>query len=222
MKPKLTLNKVDGLVFVALLVCIVNGVFTGYLLTQLDAIVNVQLYNFDLQFSKEWAVPYWTNLRLIYFLAGMSIVLSGLGLALSSMRMKQQKLMHFSEQKNKTEAEAFVKAPENQVKSGTGPKEVTPVVQGRTVAGEPPIVKQKQQEISPAVLPNDKPKAKENDALVISCPNCGKFFSRPLVMLDFSGGKTRLVSICPYCNHKLGEVSEGKEEEDDASETAQG
>jgi hypothetical protein len=37
-----------------------------------------------------------------------------------------------------------------------------------------------------------------------SCPHCNKIFGRALVMLDFRGGKNRLVSVCPYCNHVLG------------------
>ena len=43
-----------------------------------------------------------------------------------------------------------------------------------------------------------------NSSMVISCPSCKKVFSRPLVMLNFEGGKTRLVNVCPYCNHVLG------------------
>jgi uncharacterized Zn-finger protein len=45
---------------------------------------------------------------------------------------------------------------------------------------------------------------KGNNSMVISCPSCKKVFGRPLVMLNFEGGKTRLVNVCPYCNHVLG------------------
>jgi DNA-directed RNA polymerase subunit RPC12/RpoP len=44
----------------------------------------------------------------------------------------------------------------------------------------------------------------------ISCPNCKKVFGKALVMLDFHGGKNQLVSVCPYCNHILGNTSEAK------------
>jgi len=30
-------------------------------------------------------------------------------------------------------------------------------------------------------------------------------------MLDFSGGKTRLVNVCPYCNYILGTAEEEKD-----------
>ena len=43
---------------------------------------------------------------------------------------------------------------------------------------------------------------------VVSCSNCNKPVSRPLVMLNFEGGKTRLVNVCPYCNHKLEQVKD--------------
>lgn len=49
--------------------------------------------------------------------------------------------------------------------------------------------------------------------VVISCPACKKTFGRPLVMLDFGGGKDKLVNVCPYCNTKLGDGFE-KETED--------
>jgi len=48
---------------------------------------------------------------------------------------------------------------------------------------------------------------KEN-GMVISCPKCKKVFAKPLVMLDFAHGKTRLVNVCPYCNAMLGEANE--------------
>ncbi|MGQ9743646.1 MAG: hypothetical protein ACUVQW_03415, partial [Candidatus Bathycorpusculaceae bacterium] len=46
--------------------------------------------------------------------------------------------------------------------------------------------------------------AVEQNHMLVSCPKCRRVFSKPLVMLDFSGGKTRFVNVCPYCNHVLG------------------
>ena len=46
-------------------------------------------------------------------------------------------------------------------------------------------------------------KAVEQNHMLISCPKCKKVFSKPLVMLDFSTGKSRLVNVCPYCNYVL-------------------
>lgn len=60
--------------------------------------------------------------------------------------------------------------------------------------------------------PVSKPKVVKANAsnMVISCPNCKKVFSRPMVMLNFEEGKTRLVNVCPYCNYGLGQKEENK------------
>jgi len=73
----------------------------------------------------------------------------------------------------------------------------------------------------PAVCEERKPKEKENNgrennnSMVISCPSCKKVFSRPLVMLNFEGGKTRLMNVCPYCNHVLGSAEDEKSQKQD-------
>ena len=54
---------------------------------------------------------------------------------------------------------------------------------------------------------------RENHMLV-SCPGCKKVFSKPLVMLDFSSGKTRLVNVCPHCNRVLGSADASEKERD--------
>jgi hypothetical protein len=48
----------------------------------------------------------------------------------------------------------------------------------------------------------------------MSCPNCRRVFGRALVMLDFRGGKNRMVSVCPYCNTVLGYTSQEKTSEE--------
>lgn len=52
--------------------------------------------------------------------------------------------------------------------------------------------------------------ARRPNAADISCPNCGKTFGRPIVMLDSEGGKSKLVNVCPYCNQVLGNTENGK------------
>jgi len=47
-----------------------------------------------------------------------------------------------------------------------------------------------------------------SNGMIIACPKCKKVFSRPLVMLDFGGGKPKLVNVCPYCNQALGSTDE--------------
>ncbi len=47
--------------------------FSVFLLSQLDSIVNSDLYSFGLQFTYQWADKYWLYLGLIYVLFGLSI-----------------------------------------------------------------------------------------------------------------------------------------------------
>jgi hypothetical protein len=58
---------------------------------------------------------------------------------------------------------------------------------------------------------NSMPKEK------IVCPNCKKTFGTPLFMYDYSAGKSKLVSCCPFCNNtiknKLENESENKQQE---------
>lgn len=57
----------------------------------------------------------------------------------------------------------------------------------------------------------------ETNHMLINCPKCKRVFSKPLVMLDFSGGKTRLVNVCPYCNYVLNLAEENTTEKKNAS-----
>jgi hypothetical protein len=105
-------------------------------------------------------------------------------------------------------------------------KEQKPEEEKAIVAEEVPVESspQEPEEPEPLVAPYE-PKmevingveAKENNGLLISCPRCKRVFNRPLVMLDFSSGKTRLVNICPYCNHTLGEASDQKKDDENAN-----
>ena len=45
----------------------------------------------------------------------------------------------------------------------------------------------------------------------ICCPSCKKVFSKPLVTLDFSGEKPKLITICPYCDTVLSKPTEQKD-----------
>jgi len=73
----------DWLARIVLVLWIVHSLFTMLLLTQLDQIVNHDLYNFGLQFSLNWAVSYWAVLRLAYAVLAIPTLLSAVALALS-------------------------------------------------------------------------------------------------------------------------------------------
>jgi hypothetical protein len=56
---------------------------------------------------------------------------------------------------------------------------------------------------------NDKDRTKpvltKGNFVGTTCPNCNRVFSKPLTMY---GGKSKLVNVCPYCNHVLDENEE--------------
>lgn len=52
----------------------------------------------------------------------------------------------------------------------------------------------------------------EQSSMLIACSGCGKVFSKPICVLDFTGKKPRLVNVCPYCNAKLGEANTNQKE----------
>ena len=43
---------------------------------QLDTIVNDNLYSYGLQFSSDWAIPYWTAIRTIFAIAWLNIIIA--------------------------------------------------------------------------------------------------------------------------------------------------
>jgi hypothetical protein len=76
------------------------------------------------------------------------------------------------------------------------------------------VVVQKVEQKDP--LPQNKPasesKPKENAPAnpvdsekngKITCPNCKKEFTTPMLMMDYSGKEPKLARYCPYCNNKV-------------------
>lgn len=145
-----------------LVLWLISAAFVVFLLGKIDWIVHNELYSFGLQFSPEWAVGYWTVVRVIYLFVALPAVLSVAYFGLETWR--------------------FVKNRRNS-----------------SVAKPQP-----QQPVKPLPIRQKLAAAEEVNHMLISCPKCERVFSKPLVMLDFSGGKTRLVNVCPYCNHVLG------------------
>jgi len=192
-----TSNAIGWFTYVVLGVWVISGILVVFSEQQIDSIVHVQLYNYGLQFSTEWANPYWITAKTIYASLALPIVLSVIvfGLKLAETR------------KNQTGFSAKLR------KTSTMEKETTvlPKLQIGTMIEENELVSvsfDSDPDHSKEV--KEKPKMQASNGLLISCPNCSKVFNRPLVMLDFGGGKTRLVNICPYCNQNLGDAVEQK------------
>lgn len=162
----MNLNRVfndSWFVKLTLIMWLVSSVFIVVLLSQIDEIVHRRLYDFGLNFSYDWAVPYWTNLRLIYICLTFPAFLT-VGM--------------------------FVFGFWSYLRGGR-----VPVVRQ--------VEETKRDKVS---------EESARDSMLIACSKCGKRFSRPILMLDFSGGKTKLVNVCPFCGARLGENNGGNVE----------
>jgi uncharacterized Zn-finger protein len=144
---------------IVLLVWLVSSGVVMFSQKNVDSIVHVTLYSYGLQFSNNWAQPYWTYARLLYASQFIPIALSVVALA-SGLLKKDNGDKHAPKRKE------------------TLKKTVTTRVET------------------------------ERRTIVISCSSCKKVFSKPLVMLDFSGGKAKLINVCPYCNTVISKVDE--------------
>jgi uncharacterized membrane protein len=73
----LDLNRVSKMIGVLVSIfALIAAVSVAYLLTIIDSIIHNQLYQFGLQFSYEWANPYWIVLRISLALLGLIAVAS--------------------------------------------------------------------------------------------------------------------------------------------------
>ena len=77
---------------------IISAIVTIILLHNIDQIVHGDLYNFGLQFSNDWAEPYWIYLRLNYIILGFPIALSILSIAILMITKKQNVRQEIIEQ----------------------------------------------------------------------------------------------------------------------------
>jgi hypothetical protein len=196
------------LLFAALIVSV--AVSAVYSLTLLDNIVHGTLYNYGLQFSYDWATPYYTILRTIQALMGLSAVF-----ALSFTIYVYKKYVHAKPQiepQSVREEQVFSSATETQIEPivreesvspSTTEPQIKPIVHDEVVS-----VSATELQIEPIVREESvsssatEPQPRSVSELVI-CAYCGKTFSQPLRKLDFLADKPRIVSVCPFCNEEI-------------------
>jgi hypothetical protein len=66
---------------VASILALIASITVAYLLTIIDFIVHHQLYKFNLQFSYDWANPYWMVLRISMAFLGLIAASSSINIA---------------------------------------------------------------------------------------------------------------------------------------------
>jgi len=174
-------QRFNRIAIAVLLVWIASAAIGIYVLTNFDTLVHGQLYSYGLEFDHAWADSYYFYMQLMYIALGVPIALSLVSIMIGF--------------KNTTE-----KAPATlQMKPKLAQPQPKPAPQLK------PKLTQTQPKPKPAFHQESKAQVKENNnGTGLSCPSCNKVFGRPLVMLNFENGKNKLVSVCPYCSHVLG------------------
>ena len=193
---------------------------TAYFLNQLDQIVHGQLYNYHLEFSLEWANPYWNILRIIQTLLGVAGAATGISLVFS---IKKEILS-----KKSTEKVTLTQRPQKgipqvpAVHRAVDRQTVSPPSQ-RTAGLSAPITKpaispSQPAPITPVAPTGPTPTPQQFSSEIpgpIRCPHCGRAFTQPLRMLDFQGDRPRIINICPFCNEIIQTRPKHESEEDE-------
>jgi len=191
----------NRLCIAVLVVCIVCALVSTYLMLRLDTLIHVRLYDFGLQFDRAWADVYYFYAYAIYAALALPIALSLLTIAIGIKIM----FTKTPEPVQKMEAVAVQSQPKLQEVVHEEPKPVRPQPQS-SIGQENKLGQSEPQSQAPSRRELQSKIAEETSIACMICPACGKKFSKALLMLDFEGGKSKLVKVCPYCSFTLGEV----------------
>lgn len=194
-----TFNKLSIATLVIGIACALS---TAYLMTKLDTLIHVQLYNFGLQFDHAWAEPYWTYAYTMYTALALPIILSLLimptGIALLLSKPQGTPLIN-----TKTTVSTHESRETNQGKKEPAQSQRQPIINQEN---KPAPLQSPAQQAQAANQESQPKKSQSTGTANISCSNCGRKLGRALLMLSFENGKSKLVKVCPYCNHTLGDA----------------
>jgi hypothetical protein len=155
---------------------LMTSVCLAYFVSMLDKIVHGTLYDYGLQFSYEWANPYWAMLRIVQVLLIMNAAFSIAGFL----------YLYREDVHGKPKVPRIVE---------------TKVQTHIAIQKKPSQLFQKQKP-----RPEPKPEAtSENyvDNGLTRCNHCGKTFSQPLRMLDFHEERPKMIDVCPFCSEVI-------------------
>lgn len=165
---------------------------TAYTLTLLDQIVQGTLYSYGLQFSYNWANPYWTLLRVTWaLLAVCATAVTVNTILIIRSGSKQKRLDVKTEPSQKT------------MKNTPSTMRIRERISATPTASLPqPSPKQPPKTPTPIIVPTPSPESPEIPSL-FRCTHCGKAFTQPLRMLDFQREPPMIVNVCPFCNETM-------------------
>lgn len=72
------------------IIVVVCALVSIAMLFQIDTLINKTLYSYELQFSNEWAVPYWSLIRTVFAMTWV-IVITAIGLQVYNIAEKKAK-----------------------------------------------------------------------------------------------------------------------------------
>jgi outer membrane biosynthesis protein TonB len=201
---------------ILLIIIIVFSGVVMFAVNEIDKIVNIQLYQYKLTFSYDWATPYWNLTNIIYISLATTMTISAALLLLGLIKPKEPAQTNLNIKTEPPKPPQPIQPqpqpiltqaqPKTQTQSQTQNK--TPPAPAPTPA---PAITKQQVKLEQAEEEKPKPAKKASTANRNTCPTCKKTFTQPLVMLDFENGKSKLVNVCPYCNQVLGDADQKNE-----------
>lgn len=201
-------------------------------LNMLDQIVHGQLYNYGLQFSLEWANPYWNLLRITQALLGIIAAATTINAILTLRKYlstREPKVKVTQSQRptarpqtpSRPISPATRTAPQNLHPTEKSfdkqvPHTPAPILIAPTPSPTPAYTPSTTSTPTPSQTGKPTPAPYPQDvAGTTRCSHCGKAFTQPLRMLDFQGDRPRIVNICPFCNEILTATSRQTDTEQD-------
>lgn len=203
------------------LTTVASSAAAAIVITLLDQIVHGTLYSYGLQFSYNWADPYWFLLRVIQILLAIGIITTIANQALTIHTYLKTKKQHAQvapiprvvRQATATTRNAGKPRPIS-VRSQSLPSSTkafphqrpTQQMNSRPTPTAQPVTTPAQTTPSPSYQPTGSPG-------LVKCPKCGKSFTQPLRMLDFQSDPPRIVDTCPFCGVTIRQAPHNEEKE---------
>ncbi len=213
-------NKMPYL-FTVLILATIVAVF--YSLTLMDDIVHGSLYDYGLQFSLNWANPYWTTLRIVQVLLGVTAAVTVVNAVYNYWihnvtALKVPKTIKIAAEPKLGRFEAEPKIEPTKIEPKIIRNEVKPKVEVKKPEVKMNVIERLNgsSHASPTLStpPNTSSTSTSTMSTIeqqlagippgmVKCGHCGKIFAQPLRMLDFHEDRPRMVSICPFCNEVI-------------------